>query len=71
METLLNTNFFSHVENNNITNIQEVYNHFIKDLFSFCRSQRDNLLIYFTLNYTYIESLSIQKRIIECKLEKK
>jgi hypothetical protein len=71
METLLNTFFYKLVKNDNDKDIQKAYNDFIKDLFSFCKSVGDTTLVYFALNYTRIEFISIQNGIIECKSKKK
>ncbi|MFV0420270.1 MAG: hypothetical protein ACK5KT_16280 [Dysgonomonas sp.] len=71
METLLNTDFFKQIKNENNANIQKAYTDFVKKLLSFCKSEGDHISIYFTLNYTRIEFISIQNGIIECKSKKK
>lgn len=71
METLLNTDFFKQIKNENNTNLQKAYTDFVKKLLSFCKSEGDHISIYFTLNYTRIEFISIQNEIIECKSKKK
>lgn len=71
METLLNTEFFLQIKNNNNNNIQNSYSNFMKSLFTFCKSPGDTIHAYFVLNYTRIELVSIQNRIIECKSKKK
>lgn len=71
METLINTSFFSHVKNDDMANIREVYNDFVEGLFVFCMSDRSNMVMYFTLNYTRIEFVSMQKSKSKYKLEKK
>ncbi|MDR3046248.1 MAG: hypothetical protein LBU51_01365 [Bacteroidales bacterium] len=71
METLLNTDFFSHIKNDDNTDIQNVYGNFIEVLFSFCKSAGDTISAYFVLNYTRIEFVSIQNSVTEYNSGKK
>lgn len=71
METLLNTDFFIQIKTERNTNIQYAYTDFIRNLFSFCKSSGDSILTYFVLNYTRIEFVSTQNKIVECKSGKK
>ncbi|GAB6124255.1 hypothetical protein [Dysgonomonas termitidis] len=78
MKTLLDTGFFSYIQENMEGNkisksnqIKDVYEDFIKTLFAFCKSSGDNMSICFVLNYTRIEFVSIQKKATECESGKK
>lgn len=71
MKTLLNTDFFLRIKNDDNTNIQNIYGNFIEVLFSFCKSAEDTISAYFVLNYTRIEFVSIKNSVTEYNSEKK
>lgn len=71
METLLNTDFFTHIKTENNSNIQNSYTDFIEKLISFCKSERCTVSAYFVLNYTRIEFIAIQDKVTEYKSGKK
>lgn len=71
METLLNTDFFLQIKNEENINIQKAYTDFIRKLLSFCKAPGDTASVHFALHYTRIEFVFLENRITEYKSGKK
>jgi hypothetical protein len=78
MKTLLDSGFFSYVRENvsgdeipGFNQINDMYENFAKTLFAFCKAQGDNMYVFFVLNYTRIEFVSIQNGKVEYESGKK
>lgn len=64
METLLNTKFSKLLSGlmpagENTPGIEKLYRDFAQALFAFCKSEGDMTKLFFALNYTYIEFVSL------------